>query len=116
MLSLWDQAERAERNLYDAEAIAEATRLFLEQAQEALFAAAGVSAKERAEAVFDAAKQFWEQSTAAVSTAQVALEKARDALFAYNDKRVAQSREQEAADLTFLNRWAKVYNAKAKKK
>lgn len=96
MLSLWDQAERAERTLYDAEAVAEATKRFLEQAHETLVAAAGVSAKERAEAVFNAAKKFWEQSTSAVSDAQQALDAARDALFAYNDKRVALSGEASA--------------------
>lgn len=108
-LSLHDQAAKAERALYDAQAVAEAARQFWEQSQKAFKASAGVSAKERAEAVLDATRTFWEQSTDAVSAAQVALEKARDELFADNDKRIAQDVEASPADLDFLNRWAKNY-------
>ncbi len=129
-LSIYDQAEKAERDLYDAMAVAEAVRRFWEQAQKALVAAAGVSARERAEAVLDAAKRFREQSTAAVSNAELALDAARDALFSYNDKRAKQSGELSAADrkvlnrwadalaadLTLLNSWAEAYSAQKKRK
>jgi exonuclease VII small subunit len=115
-LSLYDQAEKAERGLYDAMAVAKAARQFWEQSQKAFKAAAGVSARERAEAVLDAAKTFWEQSTNAISDAQQALDGARDELFAYNDKRAKQDEVALAADLEFLNRWAEAYNAQVKKK
>jgi len=114
-LSLYDKAEKAERTLYDAMAVAKAAHKFWEQAQEAAVAAAGVSAMERAEAVSDAAKKFWEQSTNAVSHAQQALDAARDELVDYNDRRAKQCEAQYHEDLAFLNRWAEAYNAKAKK-
>jgi hypothetical protein len=125
-LSRFDQADKAERALYDAEAVAEAARRFWKQAQKAFVAAAGVSARERAEAVLDAAKQSLEQSTAAVSTARQALDAALDELIDYNKRLPAkQSGELSAADrkvlnrwadalaadLTFLNRWAEAYRA-----
>jgi len=115
-LNLYDQAEKAERNLYDAMAVAEAAHKFWEQSQKAFKASAGVSAKERAEAVLDATKTFWEQSTNDVSNAQLALDAARDELIDYNDRRAKKSDEQHKEDLAFLNRWAEAYNAKAKKK
>ena len=135
-LTLYDRAERAERALYDAEAVVVAAQRFLRQSKKAVAASAGVAAMERAEAVFDAAKQFLEQSSDAVSTAQQTLDAARDSLFSYNDKRVAAQSgediglhkkvltrrgerphaveidddsmpdEASATDVTFLNRWA----------
>ncbi len=58
-LSLYDQAEAAERKLLDAQAVETATRT------------------------------FWEQAQADVSRAQVELDTARDKLFAHNDRRAA---------------------------
>lgn len=115
--SLYDQAEKAERALYDAEAVAEAARRFWKQAQKAFVEAAGISERAQAKAVLIAARKFWEQSTNAISDAQQALDAARDALFSYNDKRVAaQSGEASSADMAFLNKWAERYNVQAKKK
>lgn len=84
---MYDQAAKAERALYDAMAVAEATREFLTQSKKAHVAAAGVSARERAEAVLDAARRFWEQSTNAVSTSRQALDATRDELIEYNGRR-----------------------------
>jgi len=115
-LALYNAVEKAERTLYDAVAVARAARKFWRQAQEALVAAAGVPARERAEAVLDAARTFLKQSTAAVPTALQALDAARDELLDYEERRAKQAGEQSAADLEFLNRWAEAYNAQGKKK
>jgi exonuclease VII small subunit len=115
-LSLHDQAAKAERELYDTMAVANAARKFWEQSQKAFKAAAGVSALERAEAVSDAAKKFWEQSTNAVADAQQALDAARDELIDYNDRRAKQCEAQAATDLSVLYRWAEAYAAQMKKK
>lgn len=115
-LALYNAVEKAERTLYDAVAVARAARKFWQQAQEALVAAAGVPAREQAEAVLDAARTFLKQSTAAVPTALQALDAARDELLDYEERRAKQAGEQSAADLEFLNRWAEAYNAQGKKK
>jgi hypothetical protein len=144
-LSLSERVAKAERALNDAEAVVIAAKRFWQQSREALKTAAGVSARERAEAMLDATAQFAAECIADASIAKGEYYAARDALFTDNDRRLAQaeedpglhkkvlarmrerphaleididdlSAEASAADLTFLDRWSEAYRALGKKK
>ena len=85
-LTLHRQVDQAKRKLCDFEAVADAAREFWQQSVEALNKSASVSAKERAEAVVQAADRFWKKARDGVYAWRQAFDAARDELADFNDR------------------------------
>jgi hypothetical protein len=66
--------------------------------------AAGVSSRERAEAVLDATAQFAAECIADASNAQGEFYAAQDALFTYNDRRAAEAEADKGLREKVLSR------------